>query len=204
LGRQLREGDRAIDVGACTGGCSIIMAALCGHSGEVVAFEPNPAARLVLLDNIKLNPGLKAPVVETAAVSDSCGAATLYARPGADVNSGLVSSSQPGTRPLPATTVSLDAYLSKHKGRTPRLVKIDTEGAEIRVLQGARDLLASDAEILCEIHPYAWPLYGNTLDELRSLASMAGRRVRYIHENHEMGNHSLYGIVTLERVARSN
>ena len=79
-------------------------------------------------------------------------------------------------------------------------MKIDTEGAEIRVLQGARDLLSSSAVILCELHPFAWPLFGNSLEELKELVAGHGRRLRYLDQDCEIGDKATYGIAALERV----
>jgi hypothetical protein len=45
---SLVKGDIAVDVDAHYGVYSIIMAALCGQNGLVVAFEPDPYAREVL------------------------------------------------------------------------------------------------------------------------------------------------------------
>jgi FkbM family methyltransferase len=195
LSEELREGDIAIDVGASNGSHAIVMAAACGHTGQVVAFEPNPDAREILSQNIKLNAAVKPLIVEASAVSDRAGSGTLYAQ---HDQSSLVSSF-PDAKPVPVSTITLDDYLAQHPDRTPHLIKIDTEGAEIRVLQGAQKILASEATIICEIHPYAWPLFGNSMGELRAIARAHNRRVRYIHENHEIADDVHYGIVLLER-----
>jgi hypothetical protein len=78
-------------------------------------------------------------------------------------------------------------------------VKIDAEGAEIRILKGAPGVLAGKTDILCELHPYAWPEFGNTLAELRDLAAAAGRRIRYLDQDTEIGEQAEYGTALLER-----
>jgi Methyltransferase FkbM domain len=102
----------------------------------------------------------------------------------------------PSTR-VPVTT--LDSYLAQRQLPEPSFVKIDTEGAEIRILQGARKVLASRAAILCELHPYAWRQFGNSLQELKDLAAKCGRRIRYLDQDLEIGENADYGIVILER-----
>jgi hypothetical protein len=89
--------------------------------------------------------------------------------------------------------------LSKRGLAVPRCIKIDAEGAEIRILKGAKRVLASDAGIVCELHPYAWPEFGNALSELKDLATSAGRRIRYLDQEAEIGEHAEYGTVLLER-----
>ena len=58
ISQNLQEGDTALDIGAHTGEYAIMMTAICGHAGRVIAFEPNPYARRMLNRNIKLNPDL--------------------------------------------------------------------------------------------------------------------------------------------------
>jgi len=52
--------------------------------------------------------------------------------------------------------ITLDSYLSECNLPEPRCVKIDGEGTEILILKGAKQVLSSNADLLCELHPYAW------------------------------------------------
>jgi FkbM family methyltransferase len=201
----LAEGDIAIDVGANFGQCTVVMAERCGATGKVIAFEPNPHARFILNRNFDLNPLVKRATIESFACSNVTGGEVELYYNGNASNSALVcfaginQSSKPHESfRVPVTT--LDSYLAQRALPVPRCVKIDTEGAEIRVLQGARGLLSSSADILCELHPFAWPLFGNSLQELRDLVTGHGRRMRYLDRNSEIGDKVTYGIVTLERV----
>jgi FkbM family methyltransferase len=200
---HLAEGDTAIDIGAHYGVYSILMAAKCGQTGHVVAFEPDPHARIVLAKNLGLNRGIKLPTVEICACSDKIGEATLFSL-GGNAQSSLVKSAvefsaDQKSEEIRVTVVTLDSYLSQSNLPEPRCVKIDAEGAEIRILKGAKQVLASNAEIVCELHPYAWAEFGNTLAELKDLAAAAGRRVRYLDQNREIGDRAKYGTVLLER-----
>jgi hypothetical protein len=96
--------------------------------------------------------------------------------------------------------VTLDAYVRDNGLGRPRFVKIDAEGAEIRVLKGAAKLLASDTEIVCELHPYVWAEFGNSFEELKALVRNAGRRMRYLDQHAEIGSDVKYGTVLLERL----
>lgn len=199
---DLSDGDLAVDVGAHAGQYALMMAAMCGASGKVVAFEPDPYARQVLHRNLRLNPSIETLRIEAMAVSDTPGKAVLYSR-GGNSNSSLARSGLGGgadaDEKIVVTVVTLDSYLQDQGLRTPRWVKIDTEGAEIRVLQGSQQLLASDAGILCELHPYAWREFGNTYEELKQLAAASRRRIRYLDQPSEIGDEVKYGVVVLER-----
>jgi FkbM family methyltransferase len=202
---NLAEGDIAIDVGANCGQYTLVLAERCGASGTVIAFEPHPHARSVLNQNFDLNPLVKRATIESFACSNVSGEeielyhnnnaanSSLVPFSGSDQTSGKVE----GFR---VTVTTLDCYFANRGLFEPRCIKIDTEGAEIRILQGARNLLSSNAAILCELHPFAWPLFGNSLPELKDLVAAHGRRVRYLDQDAEIGNQATYGVVILERV----
>lgn len=203
---NLVEGDLAVDVGANSGQCTLAMAARCGAGGTVIAFEPNPHSRAVLQQNFALNTSLKQANIESFACSDlSCGEVELYQN-SSPSNSALVvfssNESMSGRAErfrVPVTT--LDSYFAERGLPAPRFVKIDTEGAEIRILHGAQNILSSSAEILCELHPYAWPQFGNTLEELKQLLAKYNRRMRYLDQTSYIGDVAMYGIVAIERVS---
>lgn len=145
LSTALAEGDTAIDIGAHCGQYSILMAAICGWSGHVVAFEPDPVARKKLVQNLDLNPSVKRPIVENLACSDTDGEAIFYNRNGNSQSSlarfGAGLSGTDKSEEIRVPIITLDAYMARHHLPEPRWVKIDTEGAEVRILKGATNLL---------------------------------------------------------------
>lgn len=197
------EGDTVIDIGAHCGQYCLLMAAMSGATGHVIAFEPDPYARKLLQQNLALNPQIKRPIVESCAVSDTVGEALLFSRGGNSqsslARSGVEFSETDKAEEIRVPLVTLDEYLREKKLPTPRWVKIDAEGAEIRILKGAQGVLFSNADIVCELHPYAWAEFGNTFAELKDLAAMSGRRIRYLDQDTEIGEQVEYGTVILER-----
>jgi hypothetical protein len=141
--------------------------------------------------------------VEALAVSDSSGTALLFSRGGNSqsslVKSGVEFSEEDTSEQISVTLTTLDHYLSVNGIPEIRWLKIDAEGAEIRILKGAKEVLASRAEIICELHPYAWPEFGNTLQELKELAAESRRSIRYLDQTQEIGRSAVYGTVLLER-----
>jgi FkbM family methyltransferase len=202
LANGIRPGDTVIDIGAHYGQYSIIMAAFAGPSGTVISFEPDPYARKVLTKNFNLNPDLKRPVLEESALSDQDGEAILYSK-GGNSQSSLVRSAvefnAPGSsEAIRIHTTSLDSYLQRNGVPQPSWVKIDVEGAEIRVLRGALNLLAGRARIVLELHPYAWPDFGDNLEDLQRIISRCGRRMVGLGTNQEVGSEVSYGTVLLD------
>jgi hypothetical protein len=94
--------------------------------------------------------------------------------------------------------VTLGSYLLEHR-LIPPLRENRCGGAEIRILKGAKLVLASSADIVCELHPYTWSEFGNTFAELKILVAAAGRHIRYLDQDAAIGDKAEYGIVLLER-----
>jgi FkbM family methyltransferase len=202
---NLEEGDLAVDVGANYGQCTVVMADRCSATGRVIAFEPNPRARDLLTRNFNLNPLIKRATIEAFACSDVAADEVELYHDGDPANSTLAPFRSGGG---PVTTrdsfrvsvTTLDSYFAQRGLPEPRCVKIDTEGAEIRVLQGAKKLLSGKTSILCELHPYAWPQFGSSLQQLKELLAGCGRRMRYLDHKSEIADDAQYGIVVLERM----
>ena len=205
LSSGLKEGDTAIDIGAHAGQYCLLMAEMCGKSGRVIAFEPDPHARSLLNRNIALNPKLKSPTIETCAVSDAAGEAVLFSCGGNSqsslARSGIGINAAESAEQFTVLLVTLDDYIASHALSAPRWVKIDVEGAEIRVLKGAAKLLAGDTQIICELHPYAWPEFGDSFETMQELVAASGRSIRYLDEPREFNGVPIYGSVLLERKA---
>jgi FkbM family methyltransferase len=145
---RLREGDIVYDVGGHTGYLTLLMAKLVGRSGHIYTFEPYPSNVEKIQHNLSIN-GVSNYTVVSEAVSNSNGVAPLFVSSDAATPS-LVE--QRGEGYLPVPTVTLDSFMLNH--RDPQLIKVDVEGAEGLILQGARGLLAGlDAPLwIIEVH----------------------------------------------------
>lgn len=136
LTAMLAPGDVFFDIGANIGYHSLVAAA-CG--ARVHAFEPVPRIAKRLGDNLLLNQ-LEAQVsVIQVALSNYPGEATLYVAERADDGS---HSLLPGVTAksielISVQTITLDTYLRQTKCGTPTVIKVDVEGCESLVLDGA-------------------------------------------------------------------
>lgn len=144
------------DVGANVGKTTLLMASNLAPGGKLYAFEASEAACLVIQENILLNNFENVVYIINAVLWDKPGCLVDF---GWDFVCGSASVvfSYPGRKntKLAKAATSLDE-VSKERGLRPDFVKIDVEGAEVRVVQGMRGLLQSvRPEVVVELH--AWP-----------------------------------------------
>jgi FkbM family methyltransferase len=149
----LRPGDTMVDAGANIGWFSLVAAQCVGPNGRVHAFEPQPKIVPYLRRTIADN-GLEARVlVHALALSDRGGESAMVWDP-AGANMGRAWLGEQAGRESAlglVRTAPLDAIL---KEETIAFIKIDTEGAEWLVLQGARQLIMRSRPIvMLEILP---------------------------------------------------
>jgi hypothetical protein len=75
--------------------------------------------------------------------------------------------------------------LAREEGIRPDVLKIDVEGAELWVLQGAREILREARPlILLELHAFAWPLFDTDAGALRRLLEEARYEILDIEPPH--------------------
>lgn len=158
LRRRLRPGDTFVDVGANIGCVSVLASTLVGPGGAVVAIEPAPTAIAALQETLTRNDLTNVRVV-AAAVSDCDQDLPLFAGP--SYNTALTATvahlnlrEQGRVRAAP-----LGSLVTREELATARLIKIDVEGAEDRVLAGmlgSIDAVAAETELVVELSPRWW------------------------------------------------
>ena len=170
----LREDSNAIDVGANQGAVleEILRVA---PQGQHMAFEPIPDLNEAL---VKRFPGVE---VRQVALSDSSGTAEFSHVQDAPAYSGLRERSDlpegvGGVRQLQVRTERLDEALPEDY--VPTLLKIDVEGAELGVLQGAAETLERHRPfILFEHGAGGADLYGAHPNQVFDLLDAVGMRI---------------------------
>jgi FkbM family methyltransferase len=148
LSRFLQPGGVFYDIGANVGFFATLAAKLVGANGRVYAFEPNPACAAMVRRNATLNAFAHLTVVE-AAVSSRSGR-TMLRLGEISGTSSIVRGPGPG---IDVAVVSIDEFVSAQAVPLPTTVMIDAEGAEIDVLKGMKETIASARPLLmCEVH----------------------------------------------------
>ena len=179
---NLHEGDVFLDVGANVGFFTVVAAQIVGPRGRVLAFEPLPGLASLLRRSVVANSLTHVDVVE-AAVARSTGTASIAAMPDSAYSHLIdgarkIDTSHGGWSSVPVATVSIDEYLRDHVGRTPRLIKMDIEGAEVEALAGARMTLSADPapDVICEVGIPHLARFGHAPSEVFGMFQQLGYR----------------------------
>ncbi|MFF4735065.1 FkbM family methyltransferase [Streptomyces sp. NPDC001262] len=171
LQRRLQPGDTFVDVGANIGYFSLLASQLVGPSGHVVAIEASPLFHRKLVAHVELNAGSNVRTVNAAVSAErekllfTLASSTNMGANSAVPYAGTAESTfEAEAQPLPD-------LLTPTEIAGARIIKIDVEGAEGRVVRGMAPLLAklrSDAEITVEVTPERMEQLGDSADELLS------------------------------------
>jgi FkbM family methyltransferase len=177
----LKPGDTFLDCGGHHGLMAIIASRAVGPRGRVITFEPNPWCRQMLQENCALN-DVTNLTLDARALGEAVGTITFY------VQSGLVSwnssifpdfASQQGRdaiEPIEVERTTLDAYLGN--GLRPAMIKIDAEGSEFLILNGATETLRRHRPVLSmEFNPESASAARTTIREVRVFLEHLGYRL---------------------------
>lgn len=174
---MLVPGDVVWDVGANVGLYTLFAARRVQPQGKVIAFEPEPRSRTLLLRNCSLNHIENVSAMRYALDKEQT-RKTLY--PSATPNPGSHSLVQRRDYKLRARgflieTVRGDSLIRGQGAEVPTVMKIDVEGSEYNVLLGMGDVLRSQHVriLLVEIHPAVLPLFGSSTTEVEGLLTSA-------------------------------
>jgi FkbM family methyltransferase len=142
----LRPGDTFVDVGAHIGFFSMIASSLVGPSGKVYAFEANSTLFQTLRSNAEQFPWM---VASLRAVCDKSGS-VAFSNPqqAGESGWGKLASVRSEGHIESVEAVSLDEWHENLRFPPIRLIKIDAEGSEPFILEGARRVIANSRPYL--------------------------------------------------------
>ena len=147
------EGMTCIDLGANIGYATLLMLKNVGESGKVYAIEPDPNNLGLLKNNISENNFEECCELTECAMSNYDGELSFWqsSRP----NCSSVSKTKTSTKEIRVPCYTLNTFLENRK--YPNFIKMDIEGHETQVFEGALDYFTNNNEgetnILLEVHP---------------------------------------------------
>jgi len=138
----LGQGGVFVDVGANIGAYTLIASE--NAATTVISLEPNPTAFRKLERNVALN--MRRNVIPVNRAASSRAGALCMTNNGADPTNRILAEGDAAARTIMVEVDMLDAICRAH-GAMPTLIKIDVEGHEPQVLEGAAECL--EASIAC-------------------------------------------------------
>jgi len=147
--KMVKPGMTILDIGTNKGYFSLLSAKKMDDDGQVLSFEPHPKNCYWIKKSISVN-GYKSIKLFQVALSNKNGEMRLFVGAKSGHHS-LVRNQELGS--IAISTRKLDDILAEQKISKVDLIKIDVEGAEIQVLEGANKLLAQQSpKLLIDIH----------------------------------------------------
>jgi FkbM family methyltransferase len=131
------KGFYVADVGAYWGWFTVISSKIVGSGGRVFSFEPEPC-NFEILHKIVLLGGLKNVNAFKLALSDSDGFEFLYLSEHSSMHSLVLKRSH---RKITVPSMKLDTVVKLRKIQKLDLIKIDVEGAELKVIKGCKRIV---------------------------------------------------------------
>ena len=170
--KLVKKGDVALDIGAHIGYYTLLLEKLVGRSGEVIGFEPDSDNFQLLKKNVMVN-GYTNTILENKAVSNTVGAVTLYRSALSSARGNLHNSDN--CEPVQVDAVTLDSYFEGYE-RGIDFIKMDAEGAEACIMQGADSVLRKNPhmKIITEFSPTLLTSCGDDPAEFLHILSAHG------------------------------
>lgn len=183
IGSILDEGDTFIDIGAHVGYFSMLASHLVGPTGRVYSFEPEASNYAHLLEHIELNKATNL-VPNFMAVGGAPGIAQFHVNADNDGGHALWEVGRhpfnEKTRSAPTTRrvflTSLDHYFANREIGNLKAIKMDAEGAEHSILEGAQELIARTGVpfVISEVNRFGLESMGTTETRMRAVMSDLG------------------------------
>lgn len=138
-----KKGDVILDIGANVGVYSIWFDKCINGEGKIFAFEPDLNNFQKIQYNLKLNNNPPSIKLYDSAVSNSNGYIEFFS--GLDEQSSISFATDQNLQSIKVKTVTLDDFCEQNSISEINYLKIDVEGAEYLVLEGANAMLSSQS-----------------------------------------------------------
>ena len=173
---KLSPGDHVLDVGSNLGYYLLLAAQRVGSAGWVLGFEPAPGVFEILERNVRRSPYKNVRVSQWAMGAKS-GTLEFFESEVPNWGSIFQDSRLQQTRSTTVKARTVDEVVRENPGFRPKALRMDVEGAELMVLEGAQEVLKQYRPCLfIEFHNFAlgWESVRRALLDLRRLGYSSG------------------------------
>jgi FkbM family methyltransferase len=194
---NVRDSDLIFDIGANVGAyCVPIGRRFPG--ARIVAFEPIPLNAALIEVSLLANRIANVDVVR-ACVTDTPGSVEFSVSEDSAYSSIVPTHRKPEAARIVCRSVSLDAFMRERDLPAPDVVKIDVEGAELQVLQGAQAMFGSGEKrprlAMIELFDKNLQAFGTSIAQVvawmvrhgyRPYVLVEGRRLPFEEQHHNV------------------
>ena len=203
----LKEGDIAIDVGANIGWYTLLFASCVGDTGHVYSIEASPSIYTLLQRNILDNSKTNITSVNVA-ISDQRGRATIFKHDAANIGATTINPDMiffdRHSEEAQINTAPLFDIIPMNDILRARLIKIDVEGMEWKIVQSMSKILpqmSSHSEFILEVNQRATELLGGSISKIIEIFASAGFDVHYIPNDYRIGAYISRSTKTPEKLS---
>ncbi|HQX53391.1 MAG TPA: FkbM family methyltransferase [Planctomycetaceae bacterium] len=175
----LNPGDTLIDVGANIGCVTAAGALAVGSGGRVLSIEPHPQTYKHLLKTVKINHCDNVTCCNVALGSEE-GVLNFTDEQRKDDNNCVALNADSG---ITVSCVTLNSLVEEHGIARIAVMKIDVEGFEMHVLQGATEILNRVDSIYIEVLEHTLQKFGSNSAAVVSLLQSHGFRCFYFKDD---------------------
>ncbi|MHA1265173.1 MAG: FkbM family methyltransferase [Candidatus Helarchaeota archaeon] len=166
----LKRGDVVLDIGANIGYYALLESKLVGSEGKVYAIEPVSSNYNLLKINIKLNKLINNIEAFHIAFGEKNETKTIYVSSVCNWSSLEKHENVEYLSQEKIRVKTVDSFLKNHE--KPKLIRMDTEGYEYKILKGMKETLKEDIKLFIEIHGSI--LKKNEINEIIELLKFYG------------------------------
>ena len=187
--KYVHEGDIVIDIGAHVGYYTLLMAQLVGENGKVYSFEPDPVNFQLLKKSVEIN-GFENVVLIQKAVSNITDKVKLFL--GDDdsaINRIYDAKLGDAKESIDVESVTIDEYF-KENDELVNFIKIDSEGSEIKIINGMKLFLSRNQELvmMTEFFPFLIKKSGDEPNQYLKSLEKSGFSLYNILDKNEKTN----------------
>jgi len=180
--QYIQPGMVVFDVGANIGYYTILLSKLVGENGAVHSFEAAPTTFNRLKEHMRINLCTNIRVHQLA-VSDKNGECMIYCAEDSNTGESRLEGFDGFKNKESVSCITLDSYFQKEPVNKVDFIKIDVEGAEMLVINGALSLLNNQRPtVMLEINPLFLSRMGSDVTTLIATIKNIGYNMFHFHQ----------------------
>ena len=187
--KYVHEGDIVVDIGAHVGYYTLLMAQLVGENGKVYSFEPDPVNFQLLKKSVEIN-GFENVILIQKAVSNITDKVKLFLGDNdSAINRIYDAKLGDAKESIDVESIRIDEYF-KENDELIDFIKIDSEGSEIKIINGMKQFLSRNQELvmMTEFFPFLIKKSGDEPNQYLKSLEKSGFSLYNILDKNEKTN----------------